>query len=184
MVENSIGWAIGKLENLGLSPAHRLELACKYSIPGWLPGAIQALISSPLAAISQEDMSRLGLRVYSIIAKAHEMIECERKTIAAIPPGLSLDPDPDCPVNEHQHCRDVWIRFWWQKVARQLLHPTQPLPLDALIDYIATQAHPDGLKGICRERYVGEIIESGGLDTEGRIINGATIAIEAYFATL
>ena len=61
---------------------------------------------------------------------------------------------------------------------------TQPLPLNALIDYIANQAHPDGLKGICRERYIGKIIESGGLNTESEIINGATIAIEAYFITL
>ncbi|KAI6034586.1 hypothetical protein PISMIDRAFT_89874, partial [Pisolithus microcarpus 441] len=77
MIENSILWAITNLEQLDLSPAHKLELARKYNIPGWIPLATQALIFSPLSAISNGDVSRLGLRVYSIIAKACEMVKCE-----------------------------------------------------------------------------------------------------------
>ncbi|KAI5984838.1 hypothetical protein EDD15DRAFT_2374740 [Pisolithus albus] len=184
MIENSILWAIANLEQLDLSPAHKLELAHKYNIPGWIPLTAQALIFSPLSAISDDDVCRLGLRAYSIIAKACEMVECERKTIAAVPPGLSLDPDPSCPPNQHQHCREAWIRFWWHKVARQLLHPTKPLALSGIIDYIANQPHPDGLRVACRERYVGEIIEGGGLHVESEIVGGATAAIETYFASL
>ncbi|KAI6099208.1 hypothetical protein EDD16DRAFT_1526988 [Pisolithus croceorrhizus] len=184
MIENSIQWAITNLEQLDLSPAHKLELARKYTIPGWIPHATQALIFSPLSAISDGDVSRLGLRVYSIITKAREMVECERKTIAAVPPGLSLDPDPSCLPDQHQHCREAWIRFWWHRVAWQLLHPTKPLALCGIIDYIANQPHPDGLRVGCRERYVGEIIEGGGLHVESEIVGGATAAIEAYFASL
>ncbi|KIO02198.1 hypothetical protein M404DRAFT_28110 [Pisolithus tinctorius Marx 270] len=184
MIENSIEWAISNLEKLDLSPAHKLELTRRYSIPEWIPHATQALVISPLAVISKDDVSWLGLRVYSIIAKAWEMIECEQKTIAAVPPGLSLEPDPNCPASQHQLCREAWIRFWWHKVARQLLHPTRPLPLDAVIDYIASQPHPDGLRVACRERYVGEIIEGGGLHVVDAIVDGATGAIQHYLASL
>ncbi|KAI6041733.1 hypothetical protein EDC04DRAFT_2565223, partial [Pisolithus marmoratus] len=109
MIKNSIVWVITNLGMLDLSPAHKLELARKYSIPEWIPYATQALILSPLAKINEEDVSQLGLRVYVIIAKAHEMIECKQKTLAAVPPGLSLEPDLSCPANQHQHCREAWI---------------------------------------------------------------------------
>jgi len=184
MIENSISWAIDRLEVLDLSPAHRLELARKYDIPQWIPRATQELISSPLGTINEKDLSHLDLRIYSIIAKAREVLERERKTIAAVPPGLSLDPDPDCPPNQHRYCRDTWARFWWQKVARQLLHPTNPLPFNTLIAYIAEQPHPEGLRTACKEQYIGDIIEGGGLDIEDNITSSAIVAIETYFASL
>ncbi|KAI6138363.1 hypothetical protein BKA82DRAFT_4366625 [Pisolithus tinctorius] len=57
MIENSIEWVISNLEKLDLSPAHKLELACRYSIPEWIPHATQALVISPLAVISGDDVS-------------------------------------------------------------------------------------------------------------------------------
>ncbi|KAI6150385.1 hypothetical protein BKA82DRAFT_3942039, partial [Pisolithus tinctorius] len=36
MIKNSIEWAISNLEKLDLSPAHKLELTCRYSIPEWI----------------------------------------------------------------------------------------------------------------------------------------------------
>ncbi|KIM59141.1 hypothetical protein SCLCIDRAFT_126674, partial [Scleroderma citrinum Foug A] len=90
----------------------------------WVAPAIHSLILSPLSTISENDTHQLGLCVYSIIAKAHEIIEVERKTLAAVPPGLSLDPSANCSNSEHPQCKDAWIKFWWKKVAHQLLHPT------------------------------------------------------------
>ena len=124
MIENSICWAVSHLNQLYLSPAHKLELARMYTIPEWVAPAIHSLILSPLSTISENDTHQLGLCVYSIIAKAHEMIEVERKPLAAVPPGLSLDPSANCSNSEHPQCKDAWIKFWWQKVAHQLLHPT------------------------------------------------------------
>ncbi|KIM57677.1 hypothetical protein SCLCIDRAFT_129977, partial [Scleroderma citrinum Foug A] len=40
MIENSINWAINHLEQLGLPPAHKLELACMYTIPQWIAPAM------------------------------------------------------------------------------------------------------------------------------------------------
>ncbi|KIN95099.1 hypothetical protein M404DRAFT_34427 [Pisolithus tinctorius Marx 270] len=57
MIKNSIEWAISNLEKLDLSPAHKLELTCRYSIPEWIPHATWALVISPLAVISEDDVS-------------------------------------------------------------------------------------------------------------------------------
>ncbi|KAI6138992.1 hypothetical protein BKA82DRAFT_3989187, partial [Pisolithus tinctorius] len=57
MIENSIEWAISNLEKLDLSPAHKLELTHRHSIPEWIPHATQALVISPLAVISKDDVS-------------------------------------------------------------------------------------------------------------------------------
>ncbi|KIM50386.1 hypothetical protein SCLCIDRAFT_67338, partial [Scleroderma citrinum Foug A] len=76
------------------------------------------------------------VRVYSIIARAHEVMEKEQCTMAAVPPGLSLPPSLACNPLQHAHCKDVWACFWWQKAACQLLHPYNPLPLSSLVGYI------------------------------------------------
>jgi len=70
------GWFadVDHLNELDLSPAHKLELACMYTIPQWVAPAICTLILSPLSIISKDDTHRLGLWVYSINAKAHEVI--------------------------------------------------------------------------------------------------------------
>ena len=48
MVENSIQWVVDHLNELDLSPAHKLELARMYTIPQWVAPAIRTLILSPL----------------------------------------------------------------------------------------------------------------------------------------
>lgn len=40
--------------------------------------------------MSDIDTYQLGLQVYLIIAKAHEVMKVERKTLAAVPPDLAL----------------------------------------------------------------------------------------------
>ncbi|KAI5990740.1 hypothetical protein EDD15DRAFT_2197815 [Pisolithus albus] len=160
-IENSIAWAIAHLNQLELSAVHKLELECKYTIHNGLP-----------------------LLVYSIIARAREVMEMEWRTIAAVPPGLSLPPSPACNNSHHVHCKDVWTRFWWQKVARQLLHPYNPLAISALVEYVSQQTNPDGLNLECKARFIGQVVESGGLEVEENIIYGAITAVQAYFETL
>ena len=184
MIENSIQWAVSRLNQLGLSPAHKLELARMYTIPEWVAPAIHTLILSPLSTISENDTHRLGLCVYSIIAKAHEVIEMKRKMLAAVPPGLSLGPSASCSDLEHPQCKDAWIKFWWQKVARQLLHPTNPLSLTGVVEYVATQTHPVGLNMQCKQEVIGHVVESGGLAVEEEIINSAVGAARSYFDIL
>ena len=146
--------------------------------------SIHPLILAPLSAITEDDALSLGVRVYSIIAKAHEVMEKEQCTMAAVPPGLSLPPSLACNPLQHAHCKDVWAHFWWQKAARQLLHPYNPLPLSSLVGYIADQGNPSGLNLECKEAFIGQVVESGGLEVEENIIHGAIAAVQAYFDTL
>jgi len=184
MIENSINWAINHLEQLGLPPAHKLELARMYSIPQWIAPMMRSLILLPLSQISDSDIHQLGLQVYAIIAKAHEVMEQERRTLAAVPPGLSLPPSPSCTAAQHVQCKDAWARFWWQKVARQLLHPVTPLSLSAVVEYVASQPHTVGLNEQCKEEIIGQVVESGGLNVKEEIIDGAVGAVQQYYNTL
>ncbi|KAI5993212.1 hypothetical protein EDD15DRAFT_2367447 [Pisolithus albus] len=183
-IENSIAWAIAHLNQLELSAVHKLELARKYTIPQWIAPAVRSLTLASLSAIDEDETLVLGVRVYSIIARAREVMEMERRTIAAVPPGLSLPPSPACNNSHHVHCKDVWTRFWWQKVARQLLHPYNPLAISALVEYVSQQTNPDGLNLECKARFIGQVVESGGLEVEENIIYGAITAVQAYFETL
>ncbi|KAI6046199.1 hypothetical protein EDC04DRAFT_2598385 [Pisolithus marmoratus] len=183
-IDNSISWATAHLDQLELSAVHKLELACKYTIPQWIAPSVRSLTLASLSAIDEDEALILGVRVYSIIARAQEVMETERRTIAAVPPGLSLPPSPACNISHHAHCKDVWTHFWWQKVARQLLHPYNPLAISALVEYVAQQANPDGLNLECKASFVNQVVESGGLEVEENIIYGAITAVEAYFNTL
>ena len=123
------------------------------------------MILSPLSEISDSNAHQLGLQVYAIIAKAHKIMEQERRTLAAVPPGLSLPPCPNYTVAQHVQCKDAWA-IWWQKVARQLLHSTTPLLLSAIIKYVASQPHIVGLNEQCKEEIIGQVVESGGLNVK------------------
>ncbi|KAI6139225.1 hypothetical protein BKA82DRAFT_165938, partial [Pisolithus tinctorius] len=151
-----------------------------------LPSLVAILKVSRLWQINNNEDNALvlGVRVYSIIARAREVMEMEHRTVAAVPPGLSLPPSPACNSSQHARCKDVWARFWWQKVARQLLHPYSPLALSSLVDYVTQQANPDGLNVECKGSFINQVVESGGLEVEENIIHGAITAVQAYFDAL
>ncbi|KAI5986559.1 hypothetical protein EDC04DRAFT_2913258 [Pisolithus marmoratus] len=164
-IDNSISWAIAHLDQLELSAVHKLELAHKYTIPQWIAPSVHSLTLASLSAIDEDEALILGVRVYSIIARAQEVMETERHTIAAVHLAFPF-PHP-------QH-----------KVAHQLLHPYNPLAISALVEYVAQQANPDGLNLECKASFVNQVVESGGLEVEENIIYGAITAVEAYFNTL
>ncbi|KAI5994243.1 hypothetical protein EDC04DRAFT_2586389 [Pisolithus marmoratus] len=182
-IDNSISWAIAHLDQLELSAVHKLSLQ-QYMIPQWIAPSVRSLTLASLSAIDEDEALVLGVRVYSIIARAREVMETERHPIAAVSPGLSVPPSPACNISHHAHCKVVWTCFWWQKVARQLLHPYNPLAISALVEYVAQQANPDSLNLECKASFVNQVVESGGLEVEENIIYGAITAVEAYFNTL
>ena len=118
-----------------------------------------------------------------IIAQAREAIEVERKKIGAVAPGLSLAPSLACTYAKHATCKDVWARFWWTKVAYQILHPTNPLQLSAVFDYVTGLATPEGLNPQCKEEFLGQVAETGALAVEEEIIGAAIAAIQQYFSS-
>ena len=63
-IESSIHWAVGRLEQLGLTSTHKLLLAKTYAIIHWVAPAICHLISAPLSEISQNDAASLDTWTY------------------------------------------------------------------------------------------------------------------------
>ncbi|KAF9230040.1 hypothetical protein BU15DRAFT_84126 [Melanogaster broomeanus] len=184
MIENSITWAVNHLARLDLSPARKLQLARMYIIPAWIAPAIRQLMALPLASIAASDADNMGLVVYTIVARAHEATEKERKALAAVPPGLALQPSPGCNATRHVYCVSIWGRFWWLRVARSLLHPTRPLQFTSLLGYVAELPHPDGLNLQCKEAALAEMVESGALQVGEQIIEGAIAAVQSYYDSI
>ena len=183
-IEESITWATSRLEELNLTPARRLQLARMYIIPHWIAPAMQQLIHAPLADISVSEAECLGLQVYMIIAKAHERIEVERKSIGAVAPGLSLAPSTACSVTKHSTCKDIWAQVWWNKVAYRILHPTNPLHLSAVFDHVTGLSDPQGLNPQCKVKFLEQVVETGTLGVEDQVVEAAITAVQAYFDSL
>jgi hypothetical protein len=142
MISNSINFAIGGLENLTLQPTHRLELARLYSIPQWIAPAICKIILLSLVNITDTEAAQMGFKVYTIIARAKEVIEQEHRALAAYPPSLLIAPSFSCSVCSHSRCKEAWSGSWWKKVAHAILHPMNPLPLTQVLQLIVEAPLP------------------------------------------
>ncbi|KAI6149916.1 hypothetical protein BKA82DRAFT_4134664, partial [Pisolithus tinctorius] len=128
----------------------KLKLACKYIIPQWIPPSVCFLVLNLLSAITEDEAYCL----------AHETLDMERHIIPAVPPGLSLPhhsvPLPSIPT----------------KIAHQLSHPYNLLPLNSLVEFTGEQKNPDGLNLECKGQFVGEVVES------------AVTSVQGYYDTL
>jgi len=87
-------------------------------------------------------------------------------------------------ASTHYNLTQKKKKFWWQKVAHQLLHPVSPLALSGVVEYVATQAHPISLNMECKEEIIGQAVDNGALDAEDQIISGVVKAVQQYFITL
>jgi len=151
-IQDGIKFARHGLERLEISATEKIKLAKQYEIRDWVAPAVQELLRLPLNGLTNDDLNHINLRVYSIIAKAKEASERQRKIIAAFPPGLPKD-SPDfqiawCP--SHVTCSKVWADTWWRVVARSILHPLDPLDLNKVVDFLKTIDHR-GMSIGCKE---------------------------------
>jgi hypothetical protein len=156
-IESGIQDVITHLERLYLQPARRLELARMYSIPHWVEPAFKILIYTDFADISASDIQQMGLTEFSILCKAKEKIEKERKLTAAVPPSMNFAESWSC--RTHENCKKIWREVWWRKVARQILHPNSPLAFDTACEAINKIEFP-GMTESCRIEMM-EIIRTG-----------------------
>ena len=90
-IDEGVAYAIHHLEKEFLPPARRIELGRMFSIHDWIKPAMTELITGDLASLSDEDMHRLGLKVYSIVVKAREAMERERRLTSAYPPPMAFE---------------------------------------------------------------------------------------------
>lgn len=149
-VKDGISFAIHHLESCfpGLTPAHSLHLAQRYNIPKWVPAATRALIiHTPLANIDDEDITYMGVKSYSIIARAKDMLSRQRIALAQSPPGPPiLQQSPQC--SSHTSCVQVWQERWVLVIGRAILSPTTPLPLTNILDRLKGTKFP-GMNEFC-----------------------------------
>ncbi|KAJ8580264.1 hypothetical protein M405DRAFT_71097 [Rhizopogon salebrosus TDB-379] len=184
MINNSIEFAVDGLGHLGLVPARRLELARLYAIPQWIAPAIREMISLPLTGITDMEATQMGFKVYTIIARAKEVMERERRTLAAYPPSLHILPSSTCSIRLHNRCKEAWSAFWWKRVARAILHPTSPLSLTLALQLVIEAPLPDGMNVACKQAMIDAMIDTDGLGVEERIIEGAVRAVTSFLGSL
>ena len=85
-IEDGIKFAQHWLEQRIIPATERLKLAKLYEIRDWVAPAVQELLQTPLSSLSNGDLDHINIRLYSIIARAKEAIENQRKLMAACPP--------------------------------------------------------------------------------------------------
>ncbi|KAF8880145.1 hypothetical protein BD779DRAFT_1423961, partial [Infundibulicybe gibba] len=78
-IEGATSFSIHHLKELNLSPSRRLELSRMYSLYDWVEPALRTIVVERLSSLSEEDVKRIGFHVYTVIARAKEMMEYERK---------------------------------------------------------------------------------------------------------
>ncbi|KAG2132168.1 hypothetical protein BD769DRAFT_1386457 [Suillus cothurnatus] len=127
---------------------------------------------------------KMGFKVYTIIARAKEVMERERRALAAYPPSLLVSPSFSCSSHLHSQCKEAWSGFWWKKVARAILHPMNPLPLTQILQLVIEAPLPNGMNIACKQAMVDAMIELEGLEVEERIIEGVIRAVTLYFNSL
>lgn len=120
LIEDGVKLAQHWLKQSKISTTKRLQLAKHYEIWDWVTPAIQELLKTPLGNLSNVDLDHINIRLYSIIAKAKEALENQRKLIAACPPSLPKDSPGFQTVwcTSHATCAKVWADTWWKVVVR------------------------------------------------------------------
>ena len=180
MVSSGVAYATHYLDHMHMQPARRIELARMFSIHDWIRPAMSALLNTELVNLGDADQQRLGQKVYSILAKARERLERERKLVAAMPPPMSIAESWEC--HSHDQCRTVWKDVWWRVIAREILHPTKPLAFSEAPDFIA-RTDFRGMTPSCKQDMVVEVREHGFRGEVG-ILNGCVDAVLAYHQSL
>lgn len=148
-------------------------------IDAWVKPAFKALVQADLRKLSVADVNQIGFTMYIILAKACKMINHCHKLLAAVPPEMTFFKSYLC--QDHNRCKAHWRELWWKKLARKLLHPTEPLPLDEAISFL-DGTNLDGIIAVCKEDMMEQMRGASGirLAIEDEIIEAAVAAVIVY----
>jgi hypothetical protein len=180
MVSSGVAYATHYLDSLDMRPARRIELARMFSIHDWVRPAVTTLLRMEMADLSDVDQQQLGPRVYSVLAKAREKLERERKLVAAMPPPMKVAESWEC--RSHEQCKAVWKEVWWRVIAKEILHPTRPLPFSEAPDLIA-RTEFKGMTLSCKQDIIGEV-QANGFQGEAGILAGVIDAVVRHHRSL
>ena len=152
-----IQFASTELLKFDLRPAHRLNLAQRYSLLdlNWINIPIRVLLISPLeryeyeGTSTQDKLDKLDFDLYMLIATTKESIATARKVLANHPPfPTDSDHTPFCP--QHATCKRVWIEKWFLVLGRKIHHPSENLPLISIPEELRNMDHR-GMNPDCKK---------------------------------
>lgn len=182
-IDEGTAFAIHHLEKEPMAAARRLQLARLFSIFDWVRPALKELILWDIfLSLSDEQLEQVSLKVYSVITKARAAVEHERRLVAAVPPPMRFEVVWECRVHDTL-CSNVWKGFWMKKVAKRLLHPSQPLAFDEIGEFVSKNDNDlTKMTPRCKDAMVEQMGEEAAL-TE-IIIDGAVEAVITFFRSL
>jgi hypothetical protein len=70
-------YTINELELMYLTPTRRLEFAKMFGIYHWVEPAITEIYQGNLSVLSDSDLERIGLKVYSILVRGMEVLQAK-----------------------------------------------------------------------------------------------------------
>lgn len=180
--DDGISFAVRGLERLILSSSRQLQLGLAYTITHWIRPAIQTTMTRQLSSFTLTEIEEIGIVAYSSITRGKELIERERKLLAAYPPirtdavhdpGNVVEKRAGCYIRD---CNEVWKELWWWHVARRLLHPVDPIPICGIPAFISTLSYP-GLRPYCLEASALDLAGHKSFNVEITITNTVVLYI-------
>ncbi|KAF4596843.1 hypothetical protein EYR40_007468 [Pleurotus pulmonarius] len=176
-VQAGFDYAMDRIVELNLPAARMLHLGARFRIRDWVLNAVPILLATSARQLTDHDIELMGARVISIIIKAKEVVDEQRKTLAAFPPPLSDAPSWGCET--HASCHRVWRDTWWKVIAKAILHPKFPRPLTDCIGLIVETPYI-GMSAQCKQEAILSITEQGNFSVEEEIRRRALDSILSY----
>jgi hypothetical protein len=174
-------YAIEHLQTMSLPPSRMLELAQKYSIHEWVLPAVKMILRRKISDFTEQDIARVGLKVYTLLVKGRECIDIEIRRTANVEPEMETDPSWKC--TNHELCLKTWKRIWWNIIGRKMLHPDYPMTTAEIL-YEIQQLKVKGLTIQCRDDMARHIYREEITFFDARVVPAVADAIIAYHRSL
>ncbi|KAI0691446.1 hypothetical protein BC835DRAFT_1307499 [Cytidiella melzeri] len=163
-----------------ISPATKINLARRYTIPDWVRPAFEALVRTGPLHITDEDIDQLGLVTYAILTRAQAEIARERLRLSlAAPPTVLGD---GCVA--HDRCEGAWKEFWGIKVSRWLNHPDKPPRLSKTCEFIEQLGDIPFMRSRCHSETLLKLRGMAPLRAEERITEEGVEKVLAFHRLL
>lgn len=183
IIPDGIRFAISGLNSHSLPASQLLELGGKYAIRSWVTASTLSLLKQPLKDWSAEDLSRIPLQVYSLIAKAREAITIQRNLFACRPPSFPNSiHSSKCQwsPNTIQACTTAWNDGWWKVVAKALVHPLTPLSIGDIPEHVPKKPFL-GVSVECYDKIITYLRSSNAIHTEQAISEELLVLMLEYY---
>ncbi|KAJ7489639.1 hypothetical protein B0H11DRAFT_2229662 [Mycena galericulata] len=154
-IGEATAYAKSVLVGLDLSSVRILQIAKRFAIHDWVEAAVRKLVPI-VGTLGSDDALALGPITLNILNQAKCAIDTERLYVAHVAPKLTSADElnyGDCSQANHGSCERSVKELWWNLVGRKVLHPTNPMALDAIGEFLhRTTFH--GMSQKCQDNMV------------------------------